>query len=555
MRKETFILVLILLVHLFLGVYGINWGLPDRWNVDEQTANTLRFISLRSPFSVIDIAHPQLYNFVLAVPLSIYLIVLKCISYPLDTVAAAASKSWMHLAAAAPGFATGAYIVSRTFSVFLGIIAIILTYKIAKLIYDKKVALFSAAIFSTSLALIETSHFAKHTALVLPLVLLVLYLCIKGLESANFRRNILLASFVCGLSVATKLDGAISIIFIISSYILWMRKFKPGAKEQVRVVFICSGLFILGFFIGWPALLKNASVYLNSKTTMGGIPQLDSSLFYVFAKKIYYNIRHSIVMFGLPMALFVYAGIMHLIFRFKKYPYGCIFAAVLIPYFLLNIVYFTDYPGAYTKLLIQAVPILSILAGYIMVNMLNWNRFSKVLKVTIISIVFLLTFSYAFRADTVFAHNDTRYKATEWILNNIPKTASIEHVQRVNVLFSTKITRLYNVLFYGRSSNTFAGDSFYKLDDNAEAVQYINRLNREGSYADYFIVAFGNDFKRDLAEMPKAAEQQFCYRLLKNKVNNFRLVQRFYYPESLVFNPRPSYTAPDIHIFKRVQAE
>lgn len=532
----------------------MRWGLPDRWNVDEQVAKTLRLIHLKSPFSVVDATHPQLYNFALAIPLSIYLAILKLINYPLETVVSAASQSWMHLSAANPGFATTVYIIARSFSVLLGLITIFLSYLIAKLLYDRKIALTSSGILAISLGLVETSHYAKSTALSLPLALLVLYLCIKGLKEENFKKFILWGSFISGLAFSAKFDGAISITFLAASFIIWLRGYKGGTVAYIKLSLSCIGLFILGVILGWPALLTNFSVYLTKKTQMGGFPHLSPSLIPFLALKIYDNIRHIIVMFGFPMALFVYAGILHFIVRFKNHSYGLLFSSMLVPYFLLNILYFTEYPGAYTKLLIQAVPIFSILAGYTIVNFLNFNGSIKALSKPVIAIVFFLTFVYVLRANMVFAHKDTRYKSTEWILKNIPKTATIEHVQEVDIVFSTKITGLYDVIFFGRSSKAYSGGSFYKLNDEVMANNYFDKLNKEGSHADYFIIAFGNEFIGDLSEMRRGVDKSFVETLFEGKSKDFKLVKRFCYPESILLTPRPSYTAPDIHIFKRIQA-
>lgn len=551
-RKNTLIICAILLVYILLSVYGIQWGLPDRWNADEEVARTLRLIHLKSIFAVVNTTHPQLYNFVLAIPLAFYLIILKLANYPLQTVISAASKSWIHLSVVDPEFATVVYIIARSFSAILGLGTIILTYLIAKLLYNKKVGLFSAAILSLSLGLVEISHFAKHTALVLPLVLLVIYLCIKGLKQGGFERYFLYASFVSGLAISTKYDGGLSLMILISSYIIWFRTNKKIVVGSKKLIFFSVILVILGFLFGWPAFLKNLSLYINN--VMGNFPHFSFSLIPILAKKIYFNIRHIIVMFGLPMGIFVYAGILHFIVSFKKHSYGLIFASMLVPYFLLNVIYFIEYPGASTKLLIQAVPILSIFAACAIDNFLNSAGFVKILNRVVISVVFLLTFIYTFRADMLFAYKDTRYESSKWILNNIPITATIEHVQEVDLLFSAKLSLIYNVKFYGRNSKSFSGNSFYKIDDQAIATEYLVQLDREGSSADYFIVAFGKDFKKDISDMPKGSENQFCYRLFLGKDANFKLVKRFHYPESLFFNPRPSYTAPDIYIFRRVRS-
>ena len=63
-KQATWILAFILFLYFTLTVYGITWGLPDRWNVDEQVAKTLRLIHSKSPLTLVDETHPQFYNFI-----------------------------------------------------------------------------------------------------------------------------------------------------------------------------------------------------------------------------------------------------------------------------------------------------------------------------------------------------------------------------------------------------------------------------------------------------------------------------------------------------------
>ena len=41
-------LILALVAALFLSLYGLNWGLPSRWCVDEPVARALKMIAAKS---------------------------------------------------------------------------------------------------------------------------------------------------------------------------------------------------------------------------------------------------------------------------------------------------------------------------------------------------------------------------------------------------------------------------------------------------------------------------------------------------------------------------
>src|SRR3990167_8552207 len=67
-------LVGIVALNVALTVYGLGWGLPDRWCLDEQVASSLRLLQSRSVLTVVSVIHPQLYNFFLAVLFVPYLV-------------------------------------------------------------------------------------------------------------------------------------------------------------------------------------------------------------------------------------------------------------------------------------------------------------------------------------------------------------------------------------------------------------------------------------------------------------------------------------------------
>ena len=60
------LLIVILAISLFLNVYGLKWGLPDRWSPDEHVARTLRMIGEKKITSSGDFGHPNFYKVILA---------------------------------------------------------------------------------------------------------------------------------------------------------------------------------------------------------------------------------------------------------------------------------------------------------------------------------------------------------------------------------------------------------------------------------------------------------------------------------------------------------
>ena len=63
--RESKILIAILLLSIFLNILGVNWGLPDRWNVDEPVAAALKMAYNKQLIPVDDPYHPTFYHFFL----------------------------------------------------------------------------------------------------------------------------------------------------------------------------------------------------------------------------------------------------------------------------------------------------------------------------------------------------------------------------------------------------------------------------------------------------------------------------------------------------------
>ena len=552
MKKTTVALIIILCINLFLSVYGINWGLPNRWCVDEQVANTLRLISSKSIFTVVDIGHPTFYNLILAIFILPYLLFLKIIGYNFSLVQSAASVSWIKLTEVDPGFATNVYILSRLLSALLNLASILMVYKIGRLIYKaKEIPLISALILAVSMGFIETGHFAKSTSLVIFLLLLVNFYVFKGL-SENFKKNFYIASFLSGLAITTKFDGGLAIIYLAIGFIiyLWKNKIK---LNYFSFLSICLFLFSLGFIIGWSSIFVNFDKYRIIEEKAIYIPDFNWQLLSIILERTVEYFIHIICMFGPPLSIFIFAGIIYEVYTWKKnMPYFLIFISMLLPYFIIALVFFTRYPGAYTKFVIHSLPIFSLWGGAFIYNFIRSGFVSRRLKFLCIAFTFVFSIIYVLRADAVFTKYDTRYISSKWILANISTQATIEHFQEVDLLFSAAILRTHHIIFNGRDSQDYKNKNFYKFDNPDIVNKYREKLNSEGTKSDYLVVAMGKDFLSSSYLQTEKDKQIFFYRLVDGKVRNYKLIKRLEFKESLLWNPRPAYTAPIICIYKRV---
>lgn len=550
-KKALKMLLVIVMVHFLLTVYGIWWGLPDRWNTDEHVAKALRFITSGSPFTVVDTAHPQAYDILLGIWMLPYLAVLKIIGYPLAIAKSAAAISWIELAHRCPGFATGAYVWGRLSSVALNILTIVFVYRTALLVYKKRrAALISAAVAALSAGLIEIGHFTKCSSLVTMLIMAAGYYALRSI-SEDFEKNFYKASILAGAAVSSQADGAFSVIYLGCAGLIYAKKNGLSART-VGTFAAAAFIMAVTFIVLWPALIGNRQAYLVKEIagfSMTGIPALP-----VIAEKVFENIKFTAYIFSPILAIFAWGGLLYNIWNWRRFsPYTQIFSSVLAPYLFMAIIYFVAFPGAYTKFLIHAIPIMSIWAGVFINDILDARSLKRGVKTVFMIIIFSSAVLYDIKAVSVFAFKDTRYVVGKWIESNIKKGSSIEHFQEMDILFPSKVVRDYNVVFFGKNSSDHAGRKFYDIIYSATRDSYMERIDREGLSSDHIFIASGKDFLLPSSLEPAERRNSVIYRLLEGRQPGYCLVRVFDAPESVFTDPKPSYTSPTISVYKRTE--
>lgn len=535
-------LVGIVALNVTLTVYGLGWGLPDRWCLDEQVASSLRLLQSRSVLTVVSVIHPQLYNFFLAALFVPYLVGLKVIGYPFDKVQAAGSVSWLSMTAAAPEFGVGLYLIARLASVALGAASVVLTYRIARMLYGERAGLVAALVLAVTMGFVETNHLAKHTPLVVFLVLLVCGLSISAYQRRSMAR-LLWASFFSGLAFTAKLDGVIAVVFVFAAFYYLVRDRGVVRIAWQRAAPLLACCFVLGVALGWPAVFSHASTYLENRGKRwglfyGGPPPLDLSGVALILEKARDNLAHVFVVFGVPLGALALVSFAWLVHRARIDVASRIVLWMTVVYLGVVVGYYTSWPGAHTKLMIHLVPMLAIAIG----GALQTPRLGPAARNLLLAVTVAWSVFYTYRADVVFAARDTRYAATKWVEENVPRGSSIEMIQEVDLLFASRVLRDYEIIYLDRSSNTYKGSLF--KSEPADVRAALSRLEQEGSSAQYFALVQGRDFTRP------PAPGTFLARLINGQDTGFRLVQSFTHDETL-WNPRPAYASPDILIFKR----
>ncbi|MDP3732094.1 MAG: glycosyltransferase family 39 protein [Candidatus Omnitrophota bacterium] len=563
--KDKTIVAGIILLSLCLNVVGITWGLPDRWNVDEVVASALKMAHNRQITPEGDTTHPTFYHFFLMVFLGLYILFLKFTGYPLSAAVSSASVSWINFVNTDPFLASSLYIVARTVSALLGAGMVFIVYLITKRIYGRRAGLFSALILTLSAGFIADNHYAKSSALVNFLSVFAVYFCIKAVYDDKFRRDFLIASLLGGLALATKFNGGIVVLPLITAYLYHYAASHPYNNSSVSYCLkyirnlISSGMvlrslifYLLGFFIGFPAIFLHFARYVPS---------------FIFYKKNYFigyssfgvriiNFLHNIIayihliadMYGVFLFLIVFYG---LVIAIRNKNQGkSIILSLIIPYFLImSSSQILKYPNA--KYIILIIPFLSIFGGLFVNRLIESQKIARGLKYLFLSAGLTLSFIYAASTEMIFIKEDIRYLTTRWIEENIPHDSSIEIFSELDWYFSSRLLKEYNVVFFGTDSKNAANTSQFKVwNDDEKVKEYFRELNIKGPKSDFLILS-SVDFIEDIFKNLREEERTiFLNNLIKGKWG-YAEIKRISYDDKAIFSHIIDYTPRYILILKK----
>ncbi|MDD5136304.1 MAG: glycosyltransferase family 39 protein [Candidatus Omnitrophica bacterium] len=538
-------MILVICLKLALGLYGITWGNPDRWDVDDRLTAALRMVSEKTFFySTVQFAHPVFYLYFLLAALVPYLVFLKLTGFDFQIAREAASASWLNLTRVCPDLASGMLISGRVSSLLLGAGTVLIVFFLARRIYGARAAIFSAIILTLNVGLLGTNYLIKNENLALFLIVLVLYIW-SGFSQKEFKyKRFYLSCFLSGLAIGTKLDSAI-LLFGIGLMMLHHLR-SPILKISRKTVFILASciFLLLGILAGYPRLIVPVDAPMG---VIDGSVKAFSILFSVptisnIAQQVRTVALNLAASFNVVILVFLVLGIRAFFARREnfKYPAYPIFS-ILIPYFFINIFL---YRFAATKFLVLSLPLLAVLAG--LGFELFWVKMAprKPARAALSILTLIYSLFYIVRADMVFAKDDTRYISTRWMDKNIPAGASIAILQQPELIFSSFLIGKYRVYYFGERLS-YDNNPYPKMrmtDMKGEAF-----LKGISGY-DYVVLSSWDRMAFETGTKDTVKETF-------SGNSNYELVETVQYDEDLFFNPRPSHTCPTIFIFKTLSKE
>lgn len=239
-RYEFLLPLFVFLLFLAASLPGISWGAPSLWNPDELVWRVDMALGGHMQF---DVTEPD-YNYP-SLP--------KYVMYGIGLVTYGLGRE------------TFAFIVAaRSFSAFLGALAGVLIYYIARKIgINKRFSLLAGLFYIFSGVAVANGRFAHNDLYLQFFTILCLYFVIYF----HFTKHMiwLFASFVVvGMATSSKYNGAIMVLLPISVFLFMNWSIVRRNLVRAFGMVIIGGLFVIfGYGVGTPRLFLTTTEYLT----------------------------------------------------------------------------------------------------------------------------------------------------------------------------------------------------------------------------------------------------------------------------------------------------
>lgn len=421
--KQNLFLILILVLSLFLRLWGVNFGLPRYFFHTDETyalwkAQYFFYPALRSADGV-TIFHLflNLYRHFLALFIG-------------------SDKEVGYL------FILGGRVISGLLSTG----SVLITYLLAKKIFRSKLALISALILATTFVDVQVAHYLRQDPYIQFFGLLFTLLYLRK------NRHLLFYAFLIGLISSLRFTA---LIYLVPMFMVYWRNNSLSVFKKTRYLFFSVIICFLGFVAGHPAAffvehdpIGYVRLYYNfiTKNSFSQVG-IDSSN---GVTSTYWWLRY-LTTTGLFYSTFVYFVVglttwsISMARRIKKtnpLEIGIILATLL--YFVALFVK----PVRFDRYLIPITPFIVIVATYTLYRISNFFRGKLVRGLVLASLLLLVIVPNFVRValfDNIISQKDTREEAVDWIRENYNQTKQ--------VLTVGNAIQIGNELYYGRGYN------------------------------------------------------------------------------------------------------
>ncbi|MBA7579029.1 Undecaprenyl phosphate-alpha-4-amino-4-deoxy-L-arabinose arabinosyl transferase [subsurface metagenome] len=451
--KKNLLIILILLLSLFLNLYGIRFGLPTeerakmsgkipeerikkvlaegRWQRSEfiVPSEKKKIASLTSYFDILRSYHPDeelilktishmnpkkfdfdTKNYIYA-PFFTYQIGLGIFLGGLFHFFPLKQNIFFYLKN--PGEFAKIYLAGRFIVVLLSLLTVLFVYLIGKKLYNEKVGLLSSLFLAVTPLFVIQSHYIKPDIPMVFWVTLSFYFALFIIETKRLKYYIL-SGVAAGLAMGSKYPGILALIPVIMAHFI-----TQGASFK-KTVFPLMAVFsaIFAFFLTSPYILIHFSRFWHDFFWIAGAA----------TSKFPFQFLNSLLYYPVTMFLYIISPLLFLLILFSFFfalkrstiKERILFSGI-VPFIFFLLM---SRPSSETYGL-PIFPFLAILAGNFFNETILERKMSGLTKSVILLAIVGVAFSYTFSFERIARNTDVRLRTSYWIEKNVPRGAKI----------------------------------------------------------------------------------------------------------------------------------
>ena len=401
MSRNSWLLVGILGLALFLRVWGIPFGLPEAYHADEPIVVNHAVAYGTGDFHPHFFKIPPLVSYLLFVVYGGYYGMGRLVGW------FSGVGDFEHLFMSDP---TSFYLIARmVFGALLGVTTVFLFYRLVRRWFSEKHALLSAFFLAVSFLHVRDSHYI-YADIPLLAVLVASFDAIFQIYQKGKRRDYFRFGIFAGLAVATKYNGVFIFVPFLVAHILrrglaWIDKSDAWALGT-------GVLSLLVFAMLNPYSWLDARFFLSELLTQGG-----SQGQVHFFHHLTYSLREGL---GVTLWANALAGIGLALTR----PEGKkgLFLSFVFFYYCPVLVFFSQ---PYDRYVLPLIPFAAFFAADFLIWVESKLRLSKIMMAALIFFVAIPSLAKVVLSNVLFTAQDVRDIAKEWVEKEIPTNSKI----------------------------------------------------------------------------------------------------------------------------------
>ena len=477
-KKKYYLLGLIILIALFVRLWGINHGLPDIMYVDAQkTVGISKRITLNILNGKFDIdpqkyQYPTLFLNLLVVEFTAYSVIyaligkwqgrFKSFSEAVRVLYTPPGSGYLYQAVP-----SAFYLIARITNALAGVLTVFFVFLLgAKAYKDDRIGLCSALFLALMFFHVKDSRYPMTDAVMCLMGAIALYY-IACLNHEGGIKNYLLAGAFIGFGVSTKyLPVFLVIPFLIVMRFRWWEEHKTVEPKRLYG-YPLSGLAMIpvSFVIGTPIFLVRFKNYLGhsqrqvAAQTGGKLGFTQSWYFDYLFSRIPSNYEPLAIdsfwgAMGLPILILLLLGLIYALYR--GFTHRDKIQPLDIGFSLLIICYYVFMAGPGNKRIIRyfyfLYPIFCVIAARFLVDAFSWIKYLKGKAGILIALAILCVLPTGIRTIRyvyLLSHTNTRIESGRWIEKHIQPGAKIF----TPILYPPSISKTRYKIFFYRGEN------------------------------------------------------------------------------------------------------